>query len=385
MKLLFLQSGNYAEAWTRLRDGGPEDYRDQRASVDVVSALAEQHDVLIVSTMGGPYQTELAPGLRAIGLAEGEVWRSDVVEKLAEAERPDLIFCRTVHRGLLGWARRHDVPTLASFADLFANDSLRALYRNARLGLLLRGRNFPCVANHSLNASRSLSQALLYPKNRIVPWDWSRLPVDPQPRTSVTDPANPVLMFAGMLIETKGVGDCLQAVALLRDQGRRVTLRLAGKGDIDGWKARAAGLGIADRVEFLGLIPHDEVRRRMRESDMVVVPSHHAYAEGLPNVIYEALATRTPLILSDHPSFAGRLREGEQCLTFPEGDGAALAGLISRVTDDAKLFATLSLAGAAAHEQLYVGMKLTALMTTFIGDPRNETGWVARNSLAALR
>ena len=39
----------------------------------------------------------------------------------------------------------------------------------------------------------------------------------------------------------------------------------------------------------------------MSAHDIVIVPSRHDYPEGLPMTIYEALAMRTPLVVSDHP------------------------------------------------------------------------------------
>jgi glycosyltransferase involved in cell wall biosynthesis len=44
----------------------------------------------------------------------------------------------------------------------------------------------------------------------------------------------------------------------------------------------------------LGVIAAEPVLDEMRNSDAVVVPSRHDYSEGLPNTIFEALASRSP-------------------------------------------------------------------------------------------
>ena len=84
-------------------------------------------------------------------------------------------------------------------------------------------------------------------------------------------------------------------------------------------------LGITSQVNFLGTIPSDSVLQVMRNNTAVVVPSKHEYPEGLPNTIYEALASRSPLIISDHPAFKGRLKPYNDCLSFAAGNADDLA------------------------------------------------------------
>ena len=45
MNILFVQTGDYAEAWHSLARGEPETYRDQQASVAYVAGLAPAHQV----------------------------------------------------------------------------------------------------------------------------------------------------------------------------------------------------------------------------------------------------------------------------------------------------------------------------------------------------
>ena len=195
----------------------------------------------------------------------------------------------------------------------------------------------------------------------------------------------PSVFFAGTLSDAKGVGDCLLAVTLLRKRGINPTFKFAGAGDLDSWRARADELGVNNLVQFLGRIPNIEVRQRMIESDIVVVPSRHDYAEGLPNTLYEALASRTPTVVSDHPAFANRLRNGEDCLIFRAANPSSLADRIATLLTDTALFAQLSDRSAAAHNSLYFGMNWIDLVSSFLDDPHNRTGWVYANSLERLQ
>ena len=62
--------------------------------------------------------------------------------------------------------------------------------------------------------------------------------------------------------------------------------------------ARAAELGLQDRVLFTGLIARDDVFRRCAAADVFVSTSH---GEGLPVAVMEAMAAACPVVLSDIP------------------------------------------------------------------------------------
>jgi len=180
------------------------------------------------------------------------------------------------------------------------------------------------------------------------------------------------------LSEEKGVGDCLEAAARLDG----VHFSFAGPGNLDQWRNRAnPSHGLK---QFLGVLSNDRVRQLMRESDIVVVPSRSSYAESMPNVIYEALSARTPLIISDHPACKGLLRDGEECLVFQGANPADLAAKISMLLNDTALYGRLSHNSAAAHRNLHFGTEWSALVRLFISDPVNESGWAEKNSLASL-
>jgi glycosyltransferase involved in cell wall biosynthesis len=384
MKLLFFQYGDFGEAFRRLQGGGPETYRDQRASVDFVASLRKQYAVTTLAICDRDHREDLDYNLRSVGISMESAYRRDFLFGVLNDIEPDLIVCRTPNNHAIAWARTHNVPSLLTFADFFTNNTLKKLIKNIALRALLTSRVFPCVANHSLNASISVSEALLYPKTRVVPWDWTRLSVEKVSKAAPLNAHRPIAFFAGVLTDAKGVGDCLEAVALLQKRGIYLTFEFAGPGDVEWWRARAVGLGVGDRVKFPGIIPNTSVRQRMIESDIVVVPSRHDYPEGLPNTIYEALASRTPLIISDHPSFATRLKSGEDCLIFRAADPSSLAEQVTALLTDIELFRRVSTRAAEAHDSLYIGIDWTRLVSLFLSDPHNRTGWVEANSLARM-
>lgn len=381
MSILFIQHGDFADDYTRFAAGGDETYRDQKKSVDFVSDLSADQRVTTLTLGDTVAFRELTPTLWA-GILARATLRQQQIREVFDRVAPTHVVVRSPHLGFLHEATRRGCKVLPSFADIFHKGGPRQRWRNFKLRQALAHPAIPCVANHSLNASQSLASAVGVSKDKIVPWDWSRIPLTEPAKPAVADRAAPNAFYAGVLSEAKGVGDILEALRLCRDQGHTISVTLAGRGDLEPWKNRADQLGVADQIHFLGLIPNTEVREQMRAHDMVIVPSRHSYPEGLPNTIYEALASRSPLVLSDHPAFAGRLDHETQCMTFKAGDSQDLARCLSRLCRDEALYSALSGNAGTASEGLYIGLDWRDLVTQFLADPDNRTGWVEQNSLS---
>lgn len=123
-------------------------------------------------------------------------------------------------------------------------------------------------------------------------------------RFSFRDPApvkSPARLFCpARLVPKKGHGVLLEAVRLLTAGGCDVVLDLAGEGPLETeLKRQANAADLGRRVSFLGSIPPEEVRRRMREADLVVLGSRIAEdgdRDGLPVVLIESLALGTPAL-----------------------------------------------------------------------------------------
>ena len=384
MRIAIIQYGNYRDAYLDFQNGGEETYRDQKASVDLVAALAPRNQVTTVALMQPDHDVELADGLMSVGVPPGQSFDRRAVRRLMNRLAPDIVVCRTPHPDILDWCRRKSVPTLPFFADILGGASLRARYQTFRLWRTLRSPVFPCIANHSLSASRTTMQALRQPAERIVPWDRQRLVVRPEPKTA-PDPASGVsLFYAGALTEPKGVGDAIEAVALMKQGGLVARLTLAGPGDRDHWRAFAGARSVGDQIDLPGVIANRDVRDRMEKADAVLVTSRHGYAEGLPNTLCEAFASRTPAVASDHPSFAERLTDGAGCLFYRAADPSSLAARLTELLTTPDLYESVSAQSASAHESLYVGVEWATLFQTFIDDPTNKGGWVERLNLARI-
>ncbi|MCL4871771.1 MAG: glycosyltransferase family 4 protein [Anaerolineae bacterium] len=93
------------------------------------------------------------------------------------------------------------------------------------------------------------------------------------------------------------------------------------------------------RLSLAGVYQAHEVSRIFQEIDLLVVPS--LWYENSPNVILEALAHKTPVIVSDLGAMPELVQDGVNGLTFKMGDAAALAHQLSRFFTEPGLLAQL--------------------------------------------
>ncbi len=146
------------------------------------------------------------------------------------------------------------------------------------------------------------------------------------------------VLFAGRLVEKKGVRYLIDAIAHLRQQGRPVTLRIAGSGpEREALRAQAQRLGIASAVDFLGAVDHTRLADLYRQASVAVVPSVVAAGgdqEGFGLVIVEAMGCECPVVASRLPAIDDIAIDRETALLVPPADPAALAGAIAAVLDD---------------------------------------------------
>ena len=111
--------------------------------------------------------------------------------------------------------------------------------------------------------------------------------------------SGPLILSVGALIPRKGQDLLIAALPALPD----AMLMLAGKGESESdFRALATELGVADRVAFLGSVPHDDLPALFAAADVMALVSA---SEGLANAWVEALACGTPIIASD----VGGIRE----------------------------------------------------------------------------
>lgn len=161
----------------------------------------------------------------------------------------------------------------------------------------------------------------------------------------------PVVAYAGHLYAWKGVDVLLEALAHVPKARGLIVGGHAQEPDLARLKARAAGLGIGDRVTFTGMVEPSRVARFLRQADVLALPNPASAISTQftsPLKLFEYMAAGRPIVASDLPSIREVLQDEVNALLVTPGNPAAMAAAIERLIGDPALSARLADAALAA-------------------------------------
>jgi len=153
--------------------------------------------------------------------------------------------------------------------------------------------------------------------------------------------STPIVVGVGRLVEKKGFGHLLRAVALLHERGVRLGCVIIGDGpERRKLEALARAVGIGGIVQFTGAMSNDRVRDHLKRATILVAPSVYASdgeRDGIPTVLLEAMSCGVPVISTPVSGIPELISNEENGLLVPAHDAAALARAIERLLHDALL------------------------------------------------
>jgi glycosyltransferase involved in cell wall biosynthesis len=385
MRLLFVQfAGDYREAVFNFAAGKTETYYAQKYSVDSVAQLTHWLEAVTVlcCTSQEVYNEVLPSGVRAIGAGFPQRIPTRELIQLIAAQQPTHLILDVQQREVLNWAARNQVRTITLFSGSVPISGWKSKIRNPLLARALNHPQIDWVGSYGINSSLRLQQ-LGVNADKIIPWDFvlETSPGDLSSKQARTDGQPWTVFYVGSMIEGKGVGDILGAIAHLKQQGTPVKARLAGADQVGIYAAQAQSLQIADQVEFLGIIGNQTVEPLMREADIVLIPSRHNYTEGFPLTIHHALKSRTPIIASDHPMFRNKLQHDVNALVVPAANPVALAESIQRLQSDPALYFKLSNASYETWYRIRLPVKWGDLIERWLRNTESDQQWLFENRL----
>jgi len=143
------------------------------------------------------------------------------------------------------------------------------------------------------------------------------------------------MIAAGHLTAAKGTGEFYEAFRALSAEYPRLEAIWVGAGPQAGrLETQAARDGLAERLHLPGRVDRATVFRYLRAADLMVFPSH---AEGLPNVVMEAMAVGLPVVATQVGGVPEIVADGLTGLTVPpkspEAVTAATRRLLERTGD----------------------------------------------------
>jgi glycosyltransferase involved in cell wall biosynthesis len=163
---------------------------------------------------------------------------------------------------------------------------------------------------------------------------------DPVPALAATTARTPLLCVVSRLVPHKRVDHALQAVARLRERWPDLRLVVVGDGyAADDLRSRAAALGIADRVDFVGYVDEATKHAVLARSWVHLCPSlkegwgrvvMESASHGVPTVAYESAGGVTETVRHGHTGLLARdLDDFVDCVARLLADDAARARMAS--------------------------------------------------------
>jgi glycosyltransferase involved in cell wall biosynthesis len=163
------------------------------------------------------------------------------------------------------------------------------------------------------------------------------------------------ILVVGRLVERKGIGNVVAALAKLPD----ARLAVAGgstREELDRYpeaqrlRRLAAAAGVADRVELLGRVEHSELPALYHSADVVAcVPWYEPF--GL--VALEAMACRRPVVAAAVGGLVDTVIDGVTGIHVAPRDVGDLAAALRRVLHDGALRTSLGRAAAERARKRY--------------------------------
>jgi len=288
------------------------------------------------------------PGAVTVGGGSHRYYLNQVLARESGHMRAAVRRAMPLHRVLLALERRGFRPERCPY--VIANSELN------RQSIL---RYYPMAPERVVVAYNGVDSTRFSPALRALHREATR-------RILGLGPQDVGVLLVGQGFARKGLGVLLQALALVREPKWR--LIVVGRGKAGAWSARAARLGLAGRVEFVGHVAAPEAY--YAAADIFALPT---FFDPFANATLEAMAVGLPIITSAQNGVAEILHPGVDGLVVDRpGDVHGLAAALTTLADAG----TRAALGEHARE--------TALQFTWDG-PLERTLGVYREMVQAVQ
>lgn len=145
-------------------------------------------------------------------------------------------------------------------------------------------------------------------------------------------PDEPVILFASMNFEIKGLDAIILALARLKAQNRNFKFLIAGKGNTGKYAKMARQAGITNEVRFTGQVSREKLIKMYLAGDMYIMLSKF---DTFGMVVLEAMAAGLPVIISGNVGARDLVREGENGFVVNDtSDADYIAAKIEALLDE---------------------------------------------------
>ena len=177
-------------------------------------------------------------------------------------------------------------------------------------------------------------------------------------------PGRLTLGYVGRLSPEKGIVTLLDALTELRDLDVRCVIAGDGPARAD-LEHHAERTGVANRVRWLGYVPHDAIASAYAACDVITVPSLTVpnWTEQFGRVVIESLSYSRPVLTSDSGELPNLVADTQGGWTFREGDHTDLARQVRALAAEPTL---VHVAGADGRGAVGARYSLDAVSHRFV-------------------
>jgi glycosyltransferase involved in cell wall biosynthesis len=222
--------------------------------------------------------------------------------------------------------------------------SIDALYERR---CLARAKDIIAISPYVQRVFQPLTHARFHLIENAVDYAFFQLAPLPEPGR---------ILFAGAVIERKGLVPLVRALALLKQKQPNFELRIAGGTTADPQYYQtllrlAESLGVASNIAFLGQLDQDHLLDEYARAAIFVLPS---FQETAPMAAQQALAAALPVVATPAGGVPDLVRDGETGLLVSSGDSDALAAAILRLLQDDGLRSRMAALGRQDAQARFV-------------------------------
>jgi colanic acid/amylovoran biosynthesis glycosyltransferase len=183
------------------------------------------------------------------------------------------------------------------------------------------------------------------------------------------------ILTIGRLVEKKGHGYAIKAIAKVVAKHENIIFNIAGDGDLrNKLESLVSELEIKKYVKFLGKVEQNEVLELYRQSHFFILSSvtaNNGDQEGIPVVLMEAQAIGLPVISTYHSGIPEVVIDGKSGFLVHEKDVDALAEKIEYLIEHPELWSEIGREGRKFVEERYdikkLNQKLVEIYQALVG------------------
>ncbi|RYF48656.1 MAG: glycosyltransferase [Cytophagaceae bacterium] len=162
---------------------------------------------------------------------------------------------------------------------------------------------------------------------------WFGVDIDRSPKPARAPHHRPVIGYIGQIAPHKGTDLLIEAFQRLPENSAE--LLIYGPADQDpAYMETLKHLAQNDAISFMGTFPSQEMAQILKRMDLLVIPSR--WYENSPLVLLNALATHTPVVVSDVAGMTEFLEPGVNGFSFKRGSADDLAKCLTGLVAEPK-------------------------------------------------